>query len=175
MERGTIKYYGEYPIWKNILAALFYTWGLVCIYHSIFTPPKPGGENNPGNIILWLFYAFFCFGIGWHFFMKITNFEIDLSNQRFRISQRYFKLKVLGWRYFNYPDHVSITKVSSQYIKVKIWYYRKRRTMVIEFDDYDSALTFAKQAAICLDTKLREQSATGKNYTEISLKNTNST
>ena len=169
METGTIKYYGKYPIWKSFFAALFYSCGFICIYHSIFTPPKPGGENNPGNIILWLFYAFFCFGIGWSFFMKITNFEIDLPNQRFRVSKRYFKLKVLEWRYFNYPDHVSITKVTSNYIKVKIWYYRKRRAMVIEFDSYEPALKFAKKAAICLETKLLEQSVTSKNSSEISM------
>lgn len=138
---------------SRIVTALCFTAGLICIYHGFFTPPRPGGPNNPGNIFIWFFYAFWCFGIGLQF-AKVTDFEIHLTEGKYRKIKRFLTVRIEPWRYFNNISAILVKEERKERYKVTIWYYGTRRACVIKFDSSQYAMEFATHAKEALAAPL---------------------
>ncbi|QIE59563.1 hypothetical protein G5B37_08310 [Rasiella rasia] len=151
-----MKYFGKTHFLKSVAAAILFTLGFVCLYHAVFTPPRPNVENNPGNIITWLFFAFWCFAFGWQF-LRITDYEIDLPNKRYKITKRVWFFERKGWKYFNFPTHIDFRKGKHK-CSVRIYFNRKNSCFITKFNDSHEALTFARSASEHLEVPLIEPS-----------------
>ncbi len=153
---SNIKHISKRPLWKPIVGAILFTLSIICLVNAIKLFPGYLNGEDPGNMVVWGFFAFWCFGFGEEF-SKSLDYEIDFKAKQYKVTRNYGLLRIGSWKELKNVDHVSVEKGRFKNFQFTLWNKKYKKMMVVKFSNKEDTLSKAKQVAIAMEVKLLDE------------------
>lgn len=137
---------GNRPFWQIILAALFFTGMLICLYYFFVTFNIYESTKKVRSSISILEIAIFLFAGGISFSI-VRDYHFNFKEKKYKILFCVGPIKLGSWKKFKNLEYISVFKNSKKKFEINLWYDRNRHFKLSIHNKADGALFLGKELA----------------------------
>lgn len=144
---------GNRPWWQIIVAALFYTAMIACLYHYFMEVSLRASPRMIRRSTVYLQLAIFFFAGGFSFSV-VKDYYFDIKKRKYKIQFCVGPVKMGIWKKFRNLNYISVFRNGRNIYEVNLWYDRNRHFNLTAANEATTALLMGKQLAEKLDIDL---------------------
>ncbi|KXN98162.1 hypothetical protein LS48_12940 [Aequorivita aquimaris] len=144
---------GNRPFWQIILAALFFTGMLICLYFFFNTFNIFESTKKVRNSLNFLTVAIFLFGGGISFSI-VRDYHFNFKEKKYKILFCVGPVKIGSWKSFKNLEYISVYRNKKNFFEINLWYDRNRHFNLAIQNKADIALIIGKELAKKLKIEL---------------------
>ena len=130
---------GERPFWQTVLASVFYTVCIFCLYLFASEIINFGTERiDTLRAIIELAGISGAMGVG---SSLVKDYKFDFKNNHYKIIYRIGPIKYGTWKLIRRLEYISLHEKRKKEYHLNIWYNKSKHINVGIYGNYDAALT----------------------------------